>query len=202
MLILIQHHRWNLFKDCENTKAATLIIRGGAQQFVDEAERSIHDSFMIVKSATKNTAVILLQGLNFNLYFFPIIFASTESEHHMWYDYDHDVRVLISAVSRVCLCHATRKLPLITTNRLSAEAVLSRWSFPATFGSTQGPCRESSNGSSRTTPEHWKLSNKKSSSRSRMRIFAIQNFLSCVKMHHSQAAEGISLVFLQYRKKL
>ena len=30
---------------------------GGAQQFIDEAERSIHDSIMIVKSATKNTKV-------------------------------------------------------------------------------------------------------------------------------------------------
>ncbi|CAD7960212.1 unnamed protein product [Amoebophrya sp. A120] len=50
--VQIGAERWNLFKDCENTKAATLIIRGGAQQFVDEAERSIHDSFMIVKSAS------------------------------------------------------------------------------------------------------------------------------------------------------
>ncbi|CAD7955453.1 unnamed protein product [Amoebophrya sp. A120] len=56
--VQIGAERWNLFKDCENTKAATLIIRGGAQQFVDEAERSIHDSFMIVKSATKNTAIV------------------------------------------------------------------------------------------------------------------------------------------------
>lgn len=50
--------RFNLFHECENTRAATLIIRGGAAQFVDEAERSIHDSFMIVKSATKNTSIV------------------------------------------------------------------------------------------------------------------------------------------------
>lgn len=56
--VQIGAERWNLFKDCENTKSATLIIRGGAQQFIDEAERSIHDSFMIVKSATKNTSIV------------------------------------------------------------------------------------------------------------------------------------------------
>lgn len=56
--VQIGAERWNLFKECENTKSATLIIRGGAQQFIDEAERSIHDSFMIVKSATKNTAIV------------------------------------------------------------------------------------------------------------------------------------------------
>lgn len=50
--------RWNLFMDCPDTKSATLIIRGGAQQFIDEAERSIHDSMMIVKSAIKNTKVV------------------------------------------------------------------------------------------------------------------------------------------------
>lgn len=50
--------RWNMFKDCKGTKSATIIIRGGAQQFIDEAERSIHDSLMIVKSATKNTKVV------------------------------------------------------------------------------------------------------------------------------------------------
>ncbi len=49
---------FNLFEECDNTKSATLIIRGGAAQFVDEAERSIHDSFMIVKSATKNTSIV------------------------------------------------------------------------------------------------------------------------------------------------
>lgn len=54
----IGSERYNLFHECVNTSAATLFIRGGGQQFVDEAERSIHDSFMIVKSATKNTAIV------------------------------------------------------------------------------------------------------------------------------------------------
>lgn len=56
--VQIGAERWNIFNDCADTKSATMIIRGGAQQFIDEAERSIHDSLMIVKSATKNTAVV------------------------------------------------------------------------------------------------------------------------------------------------
>jgi len=50
--------RWNMFTGCPATQSATLIIRGGAQQFIDEAERSIHDSMMIVKSAIKNTKIV------------------------------------------------------------------------------------------------------------------------------------------------
>jgi len=50
--------RYNLFLDCENTKSATIIIRGGAQQFIDEAERSLNDALMIVKRAASNTKVV------------------------------------------------------------------------------------------------------------------------------------------------
>jgi len=47
-----------MFTGCPETKAATLLIRGGAQQFIDEAERSIHDAMMIVKSAMKSTKIV------------------------------------------------------------------------------------------------------------------------------------------------
>lgn len=50
--------RYNLFLKCTGTKSATIIIRGGAQQFVDEAERSLHDAIMIVRRAMRNTKVV------------------------------------------------------------------------------------------------------------------------------------------------
>jgi T-complex protein 1 subunit eta len=50
--------RYNLFRQCSGTKTATIIIRGGAQQFIDEAERSLHDAIMIVRRAMKNTKVV------------------------------------------------------------------------------------------------------------------------------------------------
>jgi len=50
--------RYNLFRQCSNTKTSTIIIRGGAQQFIDEAERSLHDAIMIVRRAMRNTKVV------------------------------------------------------------------------------------------------------------------------------------------------
>merc|ERR1711865_274935 len=56
--VQIGGERYNLFKKCAGTKSATIIIRGGAQQFIDEAERSLHDAIMIVRRAMKNTKVV------------------------------------------------------------------------------------------------------------------------------------------------
>lgn len=50
--------RFNFFTGCPHTKTATILIRGGATQFMDEAERSLNDALMIVKSAMKNTKVV------------------------------------------------------------------------------------------------------------------------------------------------
>merc|ERR1712232_46554 len=54
----IGNDRYNLFTQCSGTKTSTIIIRGGAQQFIDEAERSLHDAIMIVRRAMRNTKVI------------------------------------------------------------------------------------------------------------------------------------------------
>jgi len=50
--------RFNLFEDCTQAKTCTLILRGGAEQFIAEVERSLHDSIMIVKRAIKNNQVV------------------------------------------------------------------------------------------------------------------------------------------------
>jgi len=56
--IQIGGERFNIFHKCPTTSSATMILRGGAQQFVDEAERSIHDAIMIVRRAILNTRVV------------------------------------------------------------------------------------------------------------------------------------------------
>eukprot|EP01024_Parvocaulis_polyphysoides_P026559 TRINITY_DN24197_c1_g2_i1.p1 TRINITY_DN24197_c1_g2~~TRINITY_DN24197_c1_g2_i1.p1 ORF type:complete len:196 (-),score=37.76 TRINITY_DN24197_c1_g2_i1:185-772(-) len=43
---------------CPQAKTATLILRGGSEQFIDEAERSLHDAIMIVRRALKNSYVV------------------------------------------------------------------------------------------------------------------------------------------------
>ncbi|KYQ92492.1 chaperonin containing TCP1 eta subunit [Tieghemostelium lacteum] len=50
--------RYNLFTQCKQTQTATIILRGGGEQFIDEAERSLHDSIMIVRRARKHKSVV------------------------------------------------------------------------------------------------------------------------------------------------
>lgn len=51
-------YRYNLFTGCPEAKTCTLILRGGAEQFIEETERSLHDAIMIVRRAMKNDAVV------------------------------------------------------------------------------------------------------------------------------------------------
>ncbi|RVE46096.1 hypothetical protein evm_009260 [Chilo suppressalis] len=50
--------RYNLFTGCPAAKTCTLILRGGADQFLEETERSLHDAIMIVRRTIKNDAVV------------------------------------------------------------------------------------------------------------------------------------------------
>ncbi|KAL3313187.1 T-complex protein 1 subunit eta [Cichlidogyrus casuarinus] len=56
--VQIGSERFNIFKGCPNSKACTIIIRGGAEQFMEETERSLHDAIMIVRRAMKNDAFV------------------------------------------------------------------------------------------------------------------------------------------------
>ena len=50
--------RYNMFRKCSHTKSCTLIIRGGAEQYIEEAARSLNDAIMIVRRAVKAKAVV------------------------------------------------------------------------------------------------------------------------------------------------
>ncbi|KAF8250188.1 hypothetical protein K440DRAFT_597660 [Wilcoxina mikolae CBS 423.85] len=50
--------RFNFFEGCPAAKTCTLVLRGGAEQFIAEVERSLHDAIMIVKKATKNDLIV------------------------------------------------------------------------------------------------------------------------------------------------
>ena len=49
--------RFNVFTGCTG-RAATMVLRGGAKQFLEEAERSIHDAIMIVRRAKNASKVV------------------------------------------------------------------------------------------------------------------------------------------------
>merc|ERR1712029_225843 len=50
--------RFYFFTGVPKTKTCTIILRGGAEQFMEETERSLHDAIMIVRRAIKNDAVV------------------------------------------------------------------------------------------------------------------------------------------------
>jgi len=50
--------RFNFFSGVPKSKTCTIILRGGAEQFMAETERSLHDAIMIVRRAIKNDAVV------------------------------------------------------------------------------------------------------------------------------------------------
>jgi len=50
--------RYNFFTGCPKAKSCTIILRGGAEQFIAEAERSMHDAIMIVKRAVTHSQVV------------------------------------------------------------------------------------------------------------------------------------------------
>ncbi|KAF5397433.1 T-complex protein subunit eta [Paragonimus heterotremus] len=50
--------RYNIFKGCPQARTCTIILRGGAEQFLEETERSLHDAIMVVRRAIKNDAFV------------------------------------------------------------------------------------------------------------------------------------------------
>merc|ERR1712146_691061 len=50
--------RYNMFTECTQSKTSTIILRGGAEQFIAEAERSLHDAIMNTRRLLKNPSVI------------------------------------------------------------------------------------------------------------------------------------------------
>ncbi|KAI7287588.1 putative T-complex protein 1 subunit [Hortaea werneckii] len=50
--------RYNFFEGCPKAKTCTMVLRGGAEQFIAEVERSLHDAVMIVKRAIKNNTIV------------------------------------------------------------------------------------------------------------------------------------------------
>merc|ERR1719446_383578 len=50
--------RFNFFSGCESASTCTLVLRGGAEQFIAEAERSLHDAIMNTRRLLKNPSVI------------------------------------------------------------------------------------------------------------------------------------------------
>lgn len=54
----IGSERYNLFTECPCPTSATIILRGGSEQFLAESERSVHDSIEVVKRCISSSEIV------------------------------------------------------------------------------------------------------------------------------------------------
>ena len=54
----VEEDKWVFVEGCKNPKAVSILIRGGSQRVVDEAERSIHDAIMVTKDVIEKPALV------------------------------------------------------------------------------------------------------------------------------------------------
>ncbi len=54
----VETDRWTFIEGCKNPKAVTILVRGGSQRVVDEAERSVHDALMVTKDVLEKPAIV------------------------------------------------------------------------------------------------------------------------------------------------
>ena len=50
--------RFNFLEGCPEARTCTLVLRGGAEQFIAEAERSLHDAIMIIKRSLTHRSIV------------------------------------------------------------------------------------------------------------------------------------------------
>lgn len=54
----VETDKWVFVEGCKNPKAVSILVRGGSQRVVDEAERSMHDALMVVKDVLEKPAIV------------------------------------------------------------------------------------------------------------------------------------------------
>jgi archaeal chaperonin len=58
----VETDKWVFVEGCKNPKSITILVRGGSQRVVDEAERSMHDAIMAVKGVVEYPYVLVGGG--------------------------------------------------------------------------------------------------------------------------------------------
>ncbi|TLY13160.1 MAG: thermosome subunit [Thaumarchaeota archaeon] len=54
----LEEDKWVFIEGCKNPKAVTILVRGGTQRIVDEAERALHDALMVTKDVVEMPAIV------------------------------------------------------------------------------------------------------------------------------------------------
>ena len=58
----VETDKWVFVEECKNPKSVSILVRGGSQKVVDEAERSVHDAIMAVKDVVEYPYVLVGGG--------------------------------------------------------------------------------------------------------------------------------------------
>ncbi len=54
----VEIDKWVFVEGCRHPKSVTILIRGGSQRVVDEAERSVHDALMVTRDVLERPAIV------------------------------------------------------------------------------------------------------------------------------------------------
>src|SRR4029450_7996156 len=54
----VETDKWVFIEGCRHPKAVTILIRGGSQRVVDEAERSVHDALLVTKDVLEKPFIV------------------------------------------------------------------------------------------------------------------------------------------------
>lgn len=54
----VETDKWVFVEGCKNPKSVTILIRGGSQRVVDEADRSVHDALMVTKDVLEKPLIV------------------------------------------------------------------------------------------------------------------------------------------------
>jgi thermosome len=54
----VETDKWVFIEGCKHPKSVTILIRGGSQRVVDEADRSVHDALMVTNDVLEKPAIV------------------------------------------------------------------------------------------------------------------------------------------------
>jgi archaeal chaperonin len=54
----VEADKWVFIEGCKNPKAVSILIRGGSQRVIDEADRSVHDALMVTKDVIERPEIV------------------------------------------------------------------------------------------------------------------------------------------------
>ncbi len=53
-----QNEQMIFVEECANSKAVTILVRGGSEMIVEEAKRAIHDALCVVRNMIRDSRVV------------------------------------------------------------------------------------------------------------------------------------------------